>query len=195
MRQFRLGLLAATLAALSIAGASAHPPTRAAAPGPSLYAPYEPLIGTWAIAKGDGTPVGISRFNWGTGRSYIWIATALTDNGREVPHFEGMLMWNGVNRNLDMLVAIDLEGGRAQESGTFAVAPDGSFVRDHVAIFTPADGRPASRATFRQTYRLEGRDRIVTSVVRQTPNGWAPTFPGSDHLVMTRRPDGQGAGS
>ena len=194
MRGFRLGPLAATIVALSIAGASAHPPTRAAVQGPSLYAPYEPLIGTWAIAKANGSPVGVSRFNWGTGRSYIWFATALTDNGREVPHFEGMLVWNGVNRNLDMLVSIDLEGGRAQESGTLAVAPDG-FVREHVATFTPADGRPASRVNFRQTYRLDGRDRIVTSVLRQTPTGWAPAFPGSDNLVMTRRPDGQGAGS
>ena len=43
-------------------------------------------------------------------------------------------------------------------------------------------------AHFRQTFKAAGPDKIFTTVMRQTDNGWAPTFPGGDHLVMTRRP-------
>jgi hypothetical protein len=167
--------------------AEAHPQPQAQASGVSVYAPYSPLIGEWTIAGANGAQVGVSRFSWGPGNSYIWFATALVDNGREVPHFEGILVWNGVNRNLDLLLSIDLVGGRAQESGTLSIAPDGTFVRDHVATYSASATRPATRETFRQTFRFEGPDRIVTGVLRQTATGWAPTFPGSDRLVMTRR--------
>jgi hypothetical protein len=175
------------VAATASASAQAHPQSQARPQEPSVYAPYAPLIGEWSLASADGTPVGTSRFSWGPGQSYIWFATALAEQGREMPHFEGILVWNGLNRNLDMLLSIDLQGGRAQESGTLAVAPDGTIVRDHAATYTATATRPAFREAFRQTFRLEGPDRIATSVLRRTATGWAPTFPGSDALVMTRR--------
>jgi hypothetical protein len=182
---------AALVLAIGAAGflpaAAAHPQPEPQPQSASVYAPYASLIGEWTLNGADGAPVGVSRFTWGPGHSYIWFATALTSNGREEPHFEGMLVWNGVNRNLDMLLSIDLAGGRAQESGTLSIAPDGSFVRDHIATYSASATRPASRSTFRQTFRQEGPDRIVTSVLRQTETGWAPTFAGSDRLVMIRR--------
>jgi hypothetical protein len=189
-----LNLPARALAALAMiataapAAAQAHPQSQARPQEASVYAPYAPLIGEWSLTAADGTAVGISRFSWGPGQSYIWFATALAEQGREVPHFEGILVWNGLNRNLDMLQSIDLQGGRAQESGTLVVAPDGTIVRDHAATYTATATRPAFREEFRQTFRLEGHDRIATSVLRRTATGWVPTFPGSDLLVMTRRP-------
>jgi hypothetical protein len=145
------------------------------------------LIGEWSISGADGAPFGVTRFSWGPSHSYIWFATSLIHDGREVPHLEGILVWNGMNRNLDLLVSLDLAGGRSQESGTLSIAPDGTFVRDHVATYSASATAPASRATFRQTLRLEGPDRILTNGLRRTEAGWVPTFPGSDRLVMTRR--------
>lgn len=170
--------------------AQAHPQPEPRPQASFVYAPYAPLVGEWSLTAADGTSVGISRFSWGPGRSYIWFATALVEQGREVPHFEGILVWNGINRNLDMLLSIDLQGGRAQESGTLAIAADGTIVRDHAATYTATATRPAFREEFRQTFRLDGPDRIATSVLRRTATGWVPTFPGSDTLVMTRRRPG-----
>jgi hypothetical protein len=35
--------------------------------------------------------------------------------GREEPHLEGILVWNGVHKNLDMHFVMDLKSGRVQE--------------------------------------------------------------------------------
>jgi hypothetical protein len=41
---------------------------------------------------------------------------------------------------------------------------------------------------FRQTYRPDGTDKFLTSVMRETNDGsWIATFPGSEKLVMKRR--------
>jgi hypothetical protein len=82
----------------------------------SPYAPYEFLIGEWNIAPDSGGPsVAVARFRWGPNHSYIWYAGSLLANGEERPHFEGLLVWNGVHRNLDMLLALDLESGLVSE--------------------------------------------------------------------------------
>jgi hypothetical protein len=107
----------------------------------------------------------------------------------------GMLLWNGVHENLDMLVALDLNGGRSQEQGDFVIEPDGTVVRRITAYFSEglgtADGTRVgpggSTATFRQTFKPQGADTLLTTVMRETPGGWVPTFPGSDKLVMKRR--------
>ncbi len=163
----------------------------------SVYAPYQPLIGEWDIVPRGGDPVSAqSRFCWGTGQSYIWFATSIAVNGRQQPHFEGMLVWNGANRNLEMLLSIDLGGGQALERGVLNIAPDGSFVREIVAVYgegqrlPDGSGRaPAVGATvnFRQTFRALDANRMETSLMRRTPSGWVPTFPGSDRLEMVRR--------
>jgi hypothetical protein len=123
-------------------------------------------------------------FRWGPSKSYIWFATSLLAGGKEEPHFEGLLMWNGERRDLDMLVALDLNGAGAQEQGTFSVRPDGTAVREITSI-----GPNGAKGKFRQTFEPLGPDRMRTSVMRRTPEGWVATFPGSDRMVMTRRRD------
>jgi hypothetical protein len=42
-------------------------------------------------------------------------------------------------------------------------------------------------AHFRQTFKAQTADRVLTSLMRESEAGWVPTFPGSDRLAMTRR--------
>lgn len=184
----RLGIAALLLAVTS---AEARPPA------PTPYAPYEFLIGEWDIgAQAGGPPVARALFRWGPGNSYIWYAGSLLVNGVEEPHFEGLLVWNGVRRNLDMLLSLDLHGGRTQEQGTISIDADGKVVREISAIYSegarPIGQAPAppqgATARFRQTFRRVGPDRIATEVLRDDGGRWVATFPGSDRLVMTRRP-------
>ena len=79
-----------------------------------------------------------------------------------------------------------------------SVAPDGTVVRDVTAYYSeglrpigqlPAGPRGAT-ARFRQTFKAAGPDRVLTAVMREDGRRWVATFPGSDHLVMTRRPKG-----
>lgn len=169
---------------------------QARADGDSPYAPYSALIGSWDVSREGSAPTMVSHFRWGPGKSYIWYATSFLDAGKEAPHFEGMLMWNGAAKNLDMLVALDLNGGRVQEQGTLTAKADGSIVRDIVATYSAGvglrngttAGPEGATAQFRQTYTPLGADKLQTSVMQKTPSGWAPSFPGSDKLIMVRRP-------
>jgi hypothetical protein len=177
------------------AGATAR--GRVAPNGP--YAPYAFLIGTWDIApEAGGPPLARALFRWGPNRSYIWYGGALLEKGVEVPHFEGLLLWNGVRKNLDMLLALDLDGGRIQEQGTMSVDAGGRVVREITAIYSegqrpigqPVAGPGGAKARFRQTFEAAGPDRVRTTVMHEAGSGWVATFPGSDRLVMTRRSSG-----
>jgi hypothetical protein len=172
-------------------------PARAAERGSSNWAPYEFLIGEWDVAsESGGPPVAAARFRWGPNRSYVWYAGSLVLDGVERPHFEGLLLWNGVHRNLDMLLSMDLDGGLVQEQGTMHAEPDGTVVREITATYSEGSnpiggstvGLDGATASFRQTFKAVGPDRVLTSVLRRVEQRWTPTFPGSDHLVMTRKP-------
>lgn len=170
----------------------------AIAPVSGVYVQYEGLIGTWDVTAPDGGQrVAVQRFSWGPNRSYIWYASSfIAPDGREEPHFEGMLVWNGVHKNLDMLLTIDLKSGRAQEQGTFNVAPDGTIVREFSGVYsegvTPVGetqvGADGMTKHFRQTYKPDGADKLIASVMRETiDKNWVATFPGSDRLIMIRK--------
>jgi hypothetical protein len=168
-------------------------------PSANPWEPYEFLLGEWSIsATAGGSPVATAQFRWGPSRSYIWFAGSLVLDGVERPHFEGLLVWNGVQHHLDMLLSMDLERGLVQEQGFLHAEPDGTVVREITATYSegarPIGGPPAGRAgataRFRQTFRPDGPDRVKTSVLRQTEKGWTATFPGSDRLVMTRKDKG-----
>lgn len=146
------------------------------------YAPYEFLIGEWDVAPASGPALGVARFRLASGGRYIWHSMSLLENGAEKPHYEGMLVWNGVHRNLDMLISVD---GGLEEQGTVSVQADGTVVREITAY--AAAGEPRAPAHFRQTFQASANGQILTTVMRETPNGWVPTFPGSDRLFMTRR--------
>ena len=169
---------------------------RADAPANSPYAPYRFLIGTWDVAPEiGGAPLARALFRWGPNHSYIWYSGSLLVKGVEVPHFEGLLLWNGVRKNLDMLLALDLDGGRVQEQGVVSIEADGTVVREITAFYSegeqpigqPVAGTGGAKAHFRQTFQAAGPDRIRTTVMRESGKGWVATFPGSDHLVMIRR--------
>ncbi|MBL8779568.1 MAG: hypothetical protein JNL06_01380 [Alphaproteobacteria bacterium] len=181
------------LASLVVAFAFAAAPATAAN-GP--YAPYEFLIGDWNVSVAERPPAMVARFSWGPNRSYIRYAASLLTAKGEEPHFEGVLMWNGVAKNLDMLLMLDLTARAAvQERGTLSVASDGALVREISASYsegaTPIGGQRAgadgTTMHFRQTYRRLAPDKIATAAMRETPQGWAPTFPGADRMIMTRR--------
>jgi hypothetical protein len=182
------------LASLLLALVLATVPAANAA-GP--YAPYEFLIGDWDVSVAEGPPAMVARFSWGPNRSYIRYAASLLTAKGEEPHFEGVLMWNGVAKNLDMLLMLDLsEHAAVQERGTLSLAPDGTLVREINASYsegaTPIGGRKAgangTTVHFRQTYRRLAPDKIATAAMRETPHGWVPTFPGGDRMIMTRQP-------
>src|SRR3954470_7226544 len=187
------------MVSVALAGAShvwsAESPAKDAAA--TQFAPYEFLIGEWDLkATDDGPAVAIIRVKWGPNRSYIWYTSTLVFGGEEMPHLEGMLVWNGVHKNLDMLFCMDLKTGKVQEQGTMSAQPDGTIVRDITATYAAGSrgmGMPATAgpegatAHFRETYQKISPDKIVTSAMRETKDGWVATFPGSDHLIMTRR--------
>ncbi len=166
--------------------AQANPHGGAAAPreasAPSPYAPYTFLIGDWDISPEGQPPTIVFRFIWGPKQSYIWCVGSLLEAGKEVPHFEGMLVWNAARKNLDMLFALGMDGSGLQEQGSMFVDKDGSIVREITAV------GPQGSQHFRQTFKAERPDRVITSVMRETKDGWKATFPGSERLVMSRRP-------
>jgi hypothetical protein len=176
-------LLAAVLVRGDTSGASSH------------YQPYRFLVGEWSVGAPGAAPMGVIRFRFGPGESYLWFSMSMLRGDAEQPHFEGMLLWNGARKNLDMLVALDLVGGNAQEQGTVSIEPDGSVLREISATYSEGmrllDGTVvgpggATRA-FRQRFTAVGVDRIETALTRKDGERWVPTFPGSDRLVMIRR--------
>ncbi len=187
MRRFFVSSLAV---AAVLGGSVAH-----AAPA-NPYGDYAALIGDWDVsAEAGGPPVAVSHFRWGPNHSYIWASQGILMNGKEYPHFEGVMIWNGVDKHLDLLVEADLNAGVAEEKGVFRTDGQGGWVREIVTAFAegarpmglPAPGPEGVLVHFRQTLTPDGPDRIKTSVMRQTDSGFTATFPGSDHLVMTRR--------
>ena len=90
---------------------------------------------------------------------------------------------------------MDLKSGRAQEQGTFSIAADGTVVREVTGIFSegvtpigePRVGAAGATGHFRETYKSENANTLITSVMRETKQGWVATFPGSERMVMTRR--------
>jgi len=198
---FRRGSAVAALLVFGIAKAGAHEVTGTPVPGvPSVYAQYEFLIGTWDVAPASGgKPFAVSYFKWGPNKSYIWYSTNSFDEaGNEVPHFEGILAYNGVRKNLDMLVELALGGsipGSIDETGAVSVQADGTVLRDITATY--AEGALARRPEkagpngwtrhYHHMFRADGPTRVLMSMTMETDQGWVPTFPGSDQVVMTRR--------
>lgn len=160
------------------------------------FAPFECLIGEWDVkATDDGPVAAIIRVRWGPNHSYIWYTSNLVFDGHEEPHLEGILVWNAVHKNLDMLFSMDLRSGKVQEQGTMSADADGTIVRAITAVYgqgaramgMPPVGAEGAIAEFREIYKKINTDKILTSAMRKTGNGWIATFPGSDHLIMTRR--------
>lgn len=143
---------------------------------------FDPLIGEWNVGPPGGAAAFIERFSWGQQRAYVWVRVALIRaTGEEHLHFEGIAVWNAATKRYDYLFAVE-PGSGVQEQGEFYAGADGFIVRD-VAL-TAADG---STGTFRQTFRDLGDGRFETTLMRKTADGWAPTFPGSEKLIMIRR--------
>lgn len=148
------------------------------------YAVFAPLIGDWDTGPAGSSPAFVQRFSWGPNQGYVVFRTSLLDGaGAERLHFEGPIMWNGVTHRFDYLFAVE-PGSMNQEQGEIHVNDGGDIVRD--VTLAGADG---SSAHFRQTFRDLGQGRFETSLMRETETGWTPTFPGSDRLLMVRRPD------
>lgn len=163
---------------------------------PSPYEPYASLIGEWDVAP-EGQPTQmVERFGWAGKQSYLTFSAATIANGVETPHFEGVLMWDGVERKLSMLVMLDLSpAARVMEKGYLYRDANDVFVREITASYSEgvpmqAGGRVGWQGLtghFRQTFTVLGPGRMRTSVMRQTATGWVPTFAGSDNLIMTKR--------
>lgn len=166
---------------------------------PEPYAPYAFLIGEWDVGAECKPASVVARFRWGPNQSYMWYSVSTLRDRTETLHFEGILVYNGVRRTLDMLLTLDPVGGRVQEQGSMHVAADGTVVRDIVAYYAegarmpPAGevvGSDGATVRFRQTFKASSPDKVLTSLTRETGEGSVPTFPGSENLVMTRRTPG-----
>ena len=153
------------------------------------YAPYAFIVGDWAVSKASGgAPFVTLKARWATNHAYILYGAYIAEH----PHFEGMLMWNGVHHNLDTLIATDMDHGLAQEAGTMTIV-DGTAVSQSIASYSAgvsAGGSPAgpngnSNRT-RQTMKPIDADHIALSFEVETRDGWKPMVPGGDHLLMTR---------
>ena len=191
--------LAALVAAICLgwtSGAAAHEIRTDKAPAGSPYAPYEFLVGDWGLTtKGSSEPIVTLRFKWGPNKSYLTYSAILLVKSVEQPHFEGMLVWNGVHKNLDMLLTIDMRRGLAQEQGTVSIGPDGVVVRDITAVYSagaqqpgePVVGPDGATQRYRQTFRKVDANHVETNALREGAHGWAATFPGSEALLMTRK--------
>ncbi len=200
--------IAAFLAPWLVAGCAALPNPHAmpataprAAVGPSVYDPYRFLVGEWHVGPEKGPPLLVARIRFGPGESYLWYAASTLQGGTEYPHFEGMLVWNGTRRHLDMLLSLDLSRGLVQEAGAVRALPDGRVVRDIVAHYSPGvplpprgeakAGPDGASIAFRQVFTPVNAARVLTTLERRESEQWVPAFPGSDALVMTRsRPAG-----
>ena len=170
----RLALLGACLALLT-AG-------RAVAEAPAAHEVLAPLVGEWNVGPPGAATAFIERFSWGPERAYIWSSvTLLGASGEERPHLEGLIIWNAAKRRFDYLFALE-PGSLNQEQGEFYLDENGVIVRE--VVLTGADG---SIGRFRQTFRAMGDGRFETSLMRQTADGWSPSFPGSERLLMVRR--------
>lgn len=192
-------LVAAAVAAAPLAPTATPAFAQTEPPVPAAYAPYAFLIGEWDVGRPGGPPAAVTRFRWSSGKTYIWYSGALLVDGKEQPSFEGLLVWNGVRKNLDMLLVLDpTSGNLVQEQGTVHAEPDGTVVRTITVYYSPgnpvpprwdrAAGPDGAAAEFRHTFTSLGADRIATTIMYKTADGWRTSFPGSDSLVMTRRP-------
>ncbi len=150
---------------------------------PAPFRSLEGLIGDWDTGPVGAPPDFVQRLSWGTARAYIVFRTTLVTADGEHLHFEGPILWNAASRRFDYLFAIEPQSGAlAQERGEIYVNGEGAIIRD--VTLTGADGLTAQ---FRQTIRVIDDDTAETSLMRATADGWSPTFPGSERLVMTRR--------
>ncbi len=176
----RLALTGACLAALAL-GSSFTASAAETQSAPSPYAVLAPLIGEWDVGPTGGDAAFVENFSWGPARSYIWVNVSLNrPAGEKHLHFEGMVVWNAATKRFDYLFVVE-PGSLSQETGEFRLEADGTIVRD--VVLTAPSGKTAN---FKQTFRLLEADRIETSLMRQTVDGWTATFPGSDRLTMVR---------
>ena len=184
----------ATLAATAALAAPA--PANPAEVKVAEFAPYAFLIGEWSIHEEGAPPAAVHRASWSGGGTSIRLETDLLMNGKQVPHYEGILVWNPIRRDFDMLLNLDPVSAKVQERGRLWIDHQGQVVvRDIVASYAPGvtgpDGQKVggqgAEFTFRQTFKQLSADRVATSMMRKTASGWVATFPGSEEVLMTRR--------
>jgi hypothetical protein len=200
-------LLALSLLSAPVLPAQHNPPTAHAqdsshaAPASALatsdhYSPYRFLLGEWEIGPEGQPPFMVMRMNFGRNESYLWYSASLVHGGTEEVHFEGMLLWNGVRGNLDLLLSLDPARGRVQERGIMRAEADGMLVREIIGTYSSGEtlmwngqrvGHHGAEIQFRQTYRAISPDEVLTVIMRKEGDSWVPTFPGSDHIIMRRK--------
>jgi len=173
--------LALTSTTISPAAAQQFAPA-ATAVTVNPYAAFDWLVGDWYAEAGPGLLR--EQITYGPGRGYIKFSTftAPSESGPQHLHFEGIALWNAKTRVLDYLFAVE-PGSGAQEHGIYRAEPDGSIVREVELIDAKGNA-----GVFRQTFVKTGPDTAVTTLMRQTANGWVPTFPGSEKIELRRRP-------
>ncbi len=179
----RTGAIVSTLATLALIATA--PLARAAEESTKTPAPFavlEPLIGEWDVGPESGGTSFVERFSWGPNRGYMrFSASLITKSGGEHLHLDGVILWNATTRRFDYLLVVE-PGSLTQERGEIFRNDAGEIIRE--VFLTGADG---STGIFRQTFRpLEG-GKYAVSLLRQTGENWAATFPGSDRLLMVPR--------
>ena len=165
------GIARLALSAVAVLTLASLPNTWAAHAAESVYAPFAFLVGEWEITPaGSQVPQAVTRFRWGPGQSYLLLETSLILNGKEEPHFEGMLMWNGVHKHLDMLLALDLKGGRDVVHHRLDAEDRAVDVRDVIAVDASA-GPLGLRADRYHDRQLTPAQRSKLEFARKKCNG------------------------
>lgn len=189
---FRLLCIASAAAFAASSSALAHE-IRYGKSVTDRYNRYSFLIGDWDVsdAKG-GRPFVTLKYHWGPNHAYILSGAYIAGT----PHYEGMMMWNGVHHNLDVLLATDMQHGLAQESGS-VIFRDGAVIQLTTASYSegvsaggPVAGPNGATQRTRQTMHSIDADHVALSVEVETPTGWKPMMAGGDHLLMTRTASG-----
>ena len=151
---------------------------------PEAYEALAPLIGEWAVGPPGAAPAFVEKFSWGASGSYVWVTVVLLRApGDEHLHLEGLVVFNAATKRYDYVFVVE-PGSLAQERGEFRVEADGTIIRD--VVLTAADGKTSD---FRQTFRRLEEGKFQTTLMRRSADGWSPSFPGSDKLLMVRRSD------
>jgi hypothetical protein len=122
-----------------------------------------------------------SNVSWGTGRAYVWLSVAFMQGSVTNTCTSRPIVMNAASQRYDYLFVVE-PGSLVQEKGEIYAIDGGVIVRD--VLLTAADG---STSRFRQTFRALDGSRMETSLMRQTTDGWVPTFPRSERLIMKRR--------
>lgn len=147
----------------------------------AIYAPLAWLIGSWRgtfLPEGVGAPPSMS-FEWSQAKDFIRYSSVKPDGQVE---YEGMIVWNPVERRFVFLKSYRSEGSLLMENGWIDVLDTGGVRFNMQTHYTPGDGLPWSRGKkagpngttlrFRRTLTPDGSNRLWGEFLMDREGSW-----------------------